>query len=78
MSIQKVISENEFKNKLYKYKKLRKEYEQDLPNKHKEELTSKKGELISIINDLRICDCYDTIPSDSDKSDIELLYNKLI
>jgi len=78
MSIQKVISKNEFKNKLYKYKKSRKEYEQDLPNSHKEELRLKKDELISIIQDLRLCDCYDTIPSDSDKADIETLYRNII
>jgi len=49
-----------------------------MPNSHKEQLKLKKDELISIIQDLRLCDCYDTIPSDSDKADIETLYNKLI
>ena len=77
MSINELINENEFTNLLYKLKRYRENYEINIPKKHQEELLEVKTELIETIKKIKSCGCYNTIPSDSDKADIETLYNKL-
>jgi hypothetical protein len=77
MSINELINENEFTNLLYKLKGYRDDYETNIPKKHQEELLEVKTKLIETIEKIKSCGCYNTIPSDSDKADIETLYNEL-